>query len=529
MDDQSNEDFTPEFDIDQPEMSRRSVLAGTAGLGLISKYMPSQAPNNVNPPGGKPIDIGSRLELFVDDFLVDEMDGVSQHLHSPQPQNVSIEFDEPWEGWGSNYVTVFWDDELELYRMYYRGATGDHQFTCYAESEDGIEWEKPSLGLVEFDGSSDNNIIWDRWPGVHNMVPFKDQNPDAAPDAQYKALAGTGESYGLKSPDGIHWERIQNSPVLTEGQFDSQNVAFWDPVREEYRAYFRDFTGEGYEGRRIVATARSDDFLHWTDLTWLEYPDAPEEQLYINGINPYYRAPHIFLGFPGRYNERDWDSPSMEKLPGYDRRLERVEKFELRQGAAVSDTMFMSSRGTDTFNRWDHTFHRPGLWKDDTVNSWSYATNWMAVSPIETPSPVAGKPNEISMYATEHYWHPSPQMRRYSMRIDGFVSMRAPLSGGEFVTNPVKFEGDQLVLNYATSAAGSIKVELQNPAGKPIEDFTLDDSPEIFGDDLERVVEFQGDRELSDLKDEDGEYPPVQLRFVMSDADLYSFRFADLE
>ncbi|MEF8821730.1 MAG: LamG domain-containing protein [Halovenus sp.] len=153
----------------------------------------------------------------------------------------------------------------------------------------------------------------------------------------------------------------------------------------------------------------------------------------------------------------------------------------------------------------------------------------MAVGPVETPSPVPGKPNEISMYALENYWHPYPQMRRYSIRIDGFVSMRAPLSGGEFVTHPVKFMNDQLVLNYATSAAGSIRVELQNPAGKPIKDFTLDDSPEIFGDDLNRVVEWRGDRELADLKDEDDEYPPVRLRFVMSDADLYSFRFGDVE
>jgi hypothetical protein len=149
MDDKPNENFTPEFDIDQPEMSRRSVLAGTAGLGLISRYMPEKAPNNVNPPQGKPVDIGSRLELFVDDYLIDEMDGVSQHLHSPDPQDVSIVFDEPWEGDGSAYATVFWDDEIERYRMYYRGTTiGETQYTCYAESEEG------STGRSRVSGSS---------------------------------------------------------------------------------------------------------------------------------------------------------------------------------------------------------------------------------------------------------------------------------------------------------------------------------------------------------------------------------------
>lgn len=528
--DTSDGEFTPEFDIEAPEMSRRSVLAGTAGIGLISKYVPENAPNNVlSSQANRPTAIGSRLELFVDDYLLEEMDGVRQQLHSPQPQDISIVFDEPWEGDGSNYVTVFWDDELDLYRMYYRGlAIGETEHTCYAESEDGIHWEKPSLGLVEHDGSTDNNIVFEQSPDSHNLVPFKDPNPDADPDAKYKAVGGTGELYAHKSPDGIHWERISDDRILEgHGAFDSQNLAFWDPVREEYRAYFRyfdEFESGEFEGKRqrAVRTARSDDFRNWEDVTELEYPDAPDEELYINGINPYYRAPHIFLGFPGRYIRRDWESNSMEKLPGYPERLERANRFSQRQGSAVSDTMFMSSRDTKTFERWDRTFHRPGLWEDDTVNAWTYATSWMAVAPVETPSPVDGRPNEISMYSIEHYWHPSPQMRRYSMRIDGFVSIQAPLSGGEFVTRPITFEGDELVLNYATSAAGSIRVEIQNPGGQPYQGFSVEDSPEIFGDQIERVVEWPDGQSVGDLAGQ-----PVRLRFVMSDADLYSFRFRD--
>lgn len=514
-----------------PEMSRRGVLAGTAGLGLLTKYDPRNAPNNADPPESNPVDIGSRLELFVDDYLIDVLDGVEQRLHPPEPQEVVIEHDEPWEGGGSGYHTVFKDDDK--YRMYYKSwnigigipESGHRLVTGYAESDDGIHWEKPNLGLFEFDGSTNNNIVWDGMgdpsAGSHNFTVFKDENPDADPDARYKALGGL-PSMGFKSPDGIHWEKIQEEPVLpdSEGAYDSQNLAFWDPVEEEYRAYFRSFSS----GQRIIRTARSDDFVNWGGFTDLEYPDAPPEQLYINAIKPYHRAPHIKLGFPARYIERDWDSQSMRELPGWDFRQKRASA-SLRYGAAVTDTLFMSSRGNMTFSRWPRAFIRPGLWDDDSHSSWKYGDNYTAWQVVETESTEPDKPRELSLYATERYWTSDARLRRYTLRLDGFVSMQAPLDGGEFVTHPVKLEGEDLALNYSTSAAGSIRVELQNPAGQPIKGFTLEDSPDIFGDDLQRTVQWQSDRELADLKDEDGEYPPVRLRFELSDADLYSFQF----
>ena len=113
------------------------------------------------------IEIGSRLELFVDDYLIDTLSGATRTMNKPSPQNVVMEFDKPWEGNSCNNFTVFKDEDI--YRMYYRGSqvdyikydhsrrgamTGLHTVVCYAESTDGINWEKPSLGLVEFDGST---------------------------------------------------------------------------------------------------------------------------------------------------------------------------------------------------------------------------------------------------------------------------------------------------------------------------------------------------------------------------------------
>ena len=157
-------------------------------------------------------DIGTRLELFVDDWLIDRLDGATRVLHSPVPQDVALVCNAPWEGNTSKQITVSRDGDL--YRMYYRGSqadytpseiTGRHEVTCYAESTDGINWEKPSLGLVEFEGSRDNNIIWDR-SGSHNFMPFRDANPDCDPDARYKAVGGTGGGlHAFKSADGIRW------------------------------------------------------------------------------------------------------------------------------------------------------------------------------------------------------------------------------------------------------------------------------------------------------------------------------------
>ena len=209
------------------------------------------------------IDVGSRRELFVDDYLVDTLSGAAAYdLKKPQAQEVSLVTGEPWEGNTSGYFTIFQDGPL--YRMYYRGwhyengSMAHPETTCYAESTDGIHWTKPSLGIIEYDGSTDNNIVW-KSPGSHNFTPFKDANPNAGPDAKYKAVTrnaaagGAHGLYALKSPDGLHWSLMSQQPVITEGAFDSQNLAFWDAHRGHYVDYHRDFRS----GVRDIKTATS--------------------------------------------------------------------------------------------------------------------------------------------------------------------------------------------------------------------------------------------------------------------------------
>jgi hypothetical protein len=226
------------------------------------------------------IDIGSRLELMVDDYLVDRYQGhVELQLHSPTPREEAIRFDKPWEGNTTSYVEVFQYDGR--YQMFYRGwhyhigeqlAQAHSPMICYAESQDGIHWERPNLGLVSFRGSRDNNIV--DLPvriGSYRTIASTftvsiDENPDCPADARYKGVVLAMEPRGLipmQSADGKRWEPVVDQHVITGDAFDSPNRLFWDSVRNEYRAYYRYVTsGEsGENNNRGIKTAVSKDLV----------------------------------------------------------------------------------------------------------------------------------------------------------------------------------------------------------------------------------------------------------------------------
>ena len=249
----------------------------------------------------------------------------------------------------------------------------------------------------------------------------------------------------------------------------------------------------------------------------MRYPGAPDEQLYTNQIQPYPRAPHIFVGLPARYVERGW-SPSMDSLPDPDHRHMRSEASE-RFGMALSDTLLMTSRDGVNFRRADEAFLPPGIQRP---GAWAYGCGYVSLGLPETASDLPGAPAELSIYAAENLWVGPVHLRRYTLRLDGFMSAHAPLAGGELVTKPLIFAGARLALNFATSAAGSIRVELLDAEGRPIEGFTLADCDEVFGDEVQRAVTWNEGADVSALAG-----TPVRLRFTMRDADLYSFRFTE--
>ena len=469
----------------------------------------------------KPIDIGSRRELFVDDFLIDKLDNVRLELQHPQPQEIVFACDKPWEGNTCIYFRIIPDEGK--YRMWYQGAhwqldPADPMKThpyhiCYAESDDGIHWTRPNLSLIEVDGSKENNIVV---TGVYdNFTPLRDDNPKCDPQARYKALGQSKDGLiAWQSPDGIHWQRLGDKPVITKGAFDSQNVAFWDAPSNKYRAYIRDF----HDGLRDIRLAFSDDFVTWTVPEMLKVtPAVAKEQFYVNCIARYDRAPHLLLGFPVRYVERPW-SPSMRALPDLKHRELRAKAGE-RIGTAITDGAFMSSRDGLNFHRWTEAFLRIG---PERPGSWVYGDCYPAHGLIETESKLPGAPKEFSLFIAEHYWRTEEALRRWTIRLDGFVAATAPLPGGDLLTKPFSFTGKRLSLNFATSAAGSLHVELTDAQGNPLPGFSLAESDEHFGDSLDRTVSWT---ENTDVSFHAGK--PVRLRFRLRDAELYAFQFTE--
>ncbi len=453
------------------------------------------------------INIGARRELFVDQLLIDRLEGARLELHAPQPREIVLKFDQPWEGLYCGYETVLKDGDL--FRFYYRGMpaarhTLDVEVTCVAESRDGVNWTRPKLGLFEVQGTKDNNVVLARHRGCHNFAPFIDANPDAPADQRYKALGGTGAPglIAFASPDGIHWRELQPEPVITKGAFDSQNNAFWSESEKQYVCYFRVFR----DSVRWIARTTSQDFLHWTEPVDLELDGKPRQHLYTNQIDPYVRAPHLYLGLPTRF------------LPG--RRVVTDEEAfrigtpkEWNYANDCTDILLASARGGVDFKRtFLEAYVRPGF----DLENWTSRANYAARGIVQTGE------RELSLYVKHHSGYPSNHVRRYSLRPDGFVSVSGPYGGGQMITKPFVFSGNRLNINYSTSAAGGLRVELQTADGKPIEGFSLADCPEIIGDRIEHTVNWKSGADVSKLAGQ-----TVRLRFELQDADLYSLQFCE--
>lgn len=382
--------------------------------------------------------------------------------------------------------------------MYYRGGgESTAEVTCLATSKNGVDWKRPSLGLFEFNGSRDNNIIFDvrdrrkSYGECHNFTPFLDTNPTAQPDERYKALAlghdknpeaGDRALLALASPDGIRWHHMTSNTVMSKGAFDSQNLAFWDFAGNCYSCYSR----VGINGIRSVQLTTSSDFLKWNAPVPLDFGPAPLEHFYTNAIEPYPGIQSLYIGFPMRFVPQ-------RKVIGDD----------ARPIDGLSDALLISSRDGVHFDRtFPEAFIRPGL----TPENWGkpHGNNTPAWGTLQT------SPAETSVYWSENYVA-TPHVRRGVVRTDGFASVSAGSGGGEFITRPVRLSGDELVLNYSTSALGSVRVKLLDTDGKILPNGAL---PEVYGDEVERRLKLPEDAAGRD----------VRLFFDLSDAELYSFR-----
>lgn len=454
----------------------------------------------------RPLDLGSRWELFLDDHLIAEKEDVSLKLHEPVRREVVLTTDKPWEGPTCAYFSAVQDGKKV--RLYYRGSSGgsDHsadQVTCVVESEDGIHFTRPNLNLIEAGGTKENNVLW-RGVESHNFAAFLDTNPAARPEERFKALGGvkqpgknwqTGETpgglYAFTSADGLTWRKMRPETVMTKGAFDSQNIAFWDAPNNRYTSYTRIFSNR----TRAIQSSSSPDFLSWGDSAQNRYAEnAPREHFYTSATVPCPTAPHLYLAFPKRF-------------------VQTRKKITDHKIAGVSDTIFMTSRDGV---KWDRPFLEAWLRPGPDPLNWTDRNNMVASGIVETA------PGEWSLYASEHYRAPDHRLRRLTVRKQGFASVHADAKGGEFITPPLTFTGQKLLLNYATSGAGSLQIEIQNESGQAHPGFALADMSELYGDEFEAEATWKNGTSLSTLSGQ-----TVRLRIVLRDADLYAMRFAE--
>ena len=485
------------------------------------------------------VEMGDRLELFVDHHLIDRLEGACLKLHHPKPAEVVIRGDRPWEGeLGFGQAVIL---HRGKYLMYYHGSNK----LCYAESGDGIHWTKPALGIIQVDGSRQNNLVGtaggeylydhleepaarvylDTRPGVpagRRLIALKlDEGHRANPTDEELARRLTVNEQGLwqgsptnvmpwVSKDGRAWERLGDRPLFRNnlyGTLDGDFTFFWSEVEQQYVIYSRYFTSPNRSvGRRAIARLTAPNLYEWSEFQPMTYGDGgtiPENHLYINLTLPYFRAPQIYLAFPARL------MVGRQALTDEEARAAGVPEGRWMDS---SETVLMTTRGPG--NHYDTTF------REGFIRPGPGARNWITRTTFALRGVVPTGPREISMYVTREggtrHWH----IRRYVLRVDGFASVNAPYDGGEMVTRPLTFSGKELVLNTSTSAAGSVRVEIQSPGGEPVDGYALGDSTEIVGDEIERVAAWENGSDVSSLAGQ-----PVRLRFVLKDADLYSIRF----
>ena len=479
------------------------------------------------------VTIGSRRELFVDHLLIDRLDNTHLRLHEPVSGGVAIQNDKPWEGPANGPMSVIEVDDRLL--MYYRGwaltdAADQNGVGCVAESRDGgVTWTKPVLNFVTRPDWPDNNIIatddgeprfafpcapWvDTRPGVPAAERIKMIQSEPVSGEQHTAMrdpAGPKRLAFWASADGFTFRKLDPQPHMVSDLrncFDGGNTLFWSETEQQYVLYYRWYDGEWGRGRRSMARTTSKDLMAWTPSVPMTYGDTPREEFYVNNTQPYFRAPHLYVAPAARFME---GRQVLTDAQAAECGVKAIGPHVYYKDC--SDGVLLTSRARSTvYDRtFMETFIRPGL----GYGHWVSRTNY----PLTGILP-AGK-GQIQMFVSRHYMQESWHIERLLLRTDGFASVSAPWAGGELVTKPFTFAGSALELNYRTGAPGFVRVEIQDAAETPIPGHTLEDCPEIIGDEIERVVAWTSGADVSRLAGR-----PVRLRFVMKDADLFALRF----
>jgi len=424
--------------------------------------------------------------------------------------------DRPWEGTMISLFLTVRDDGGRLRMWYICRDKANQANVAYAESHDGVAWVKPNLGIVNYAGSTDNNLV-----GLTSLegVVFRDEQAPASERYVYLTHLWTEGMVRHYSPDGLHWQR-DRAPLLRMGS-DTQNVTFWDPRLGKYVVYLRGWRKEDKKiFRQVVRTELANlttplpvepspdaRYLWGKDKMSVigdELPavfatdehDPPNSDVYNIAAQPYPLDHRWYVGFPSLFQREKGTS---------DGRLE---------------VHFVGSVDGIHWQRYDRRPYAPlGLAGSDCPNMTFLGTG-MAV-----------RGDEIWQYGTgfqtrhgdkERALRPAPDgvIFRYVQRVDGFVSLDFDNQEGSCVTGPVTIDGAQLLLNVDTGALGVLRVALLDEAGQELAGCGLEQCRPIRGNATGLAVAWKDGPELAPLAGR-----TVRLKLVGARTSLFSFRW----
>lgn len=489
-----------------------------------------------------PIQLGSDAHLFIDDAGISRMSNITFVVNPPVVLKVVLRKEYPWEN-PSEYTNIL-DDGTGVYKMYYMNNFRPISNVALATSTDGLNWEKPNFGAVEFNGSKDNNVVMSGFPNYPGGTVMYDPH-DPNPEMRYKYLTNYGadnkentpSAEGVvmyTSPDGIHFtkQEIQLFPY----QIDAQGVLAWDYNIEKYVGYFRG--GKGPIGGRAVVRAVTDKPLEPWPFTYnpnphfegdnremphftIELPtvlstdtkDPSDSDLYNSQVFVYTWAPKVYFAFPTCYYH-------------YRQTRERTFLSPDREGGnkGVGEVQLAVSRDGITWKRYRRPAYIKHGWHGDQYTGWP----WLFQGMLRNGNKIY---HYGSLRTTGHGSIDLKSSKGSSGRHNGFLAFEQKLhrfvgaefdyEGGSIVTEPLIFKGNRLVLNVDTGAMGEGHVALLNVDGKPIKNFSAKDCDIINCDWLEKTVSWRfGDKDVGALAGK-----PIRLEFKMRGARLYAFQF----
>jgi hypothetical protein len=471
-----------------------------------------------------PIRVGGERQLMFDRWLIDDAWGVERTVHQPvkygknpvlggEPQFGKVHF-------GSCFLPDPDNRRIRLWACSWNTARREEDlglFHAYYESADLIKWTPPSLGLVEYDGSTANNVLRTGKGLEYHGMSVVNVPPRLRARGQYamcyllvREPPAPGTTHGQEvriawSEDGLRWRDQSENPVI-RGRSDTHNNIVYNPERDVFMMYRRPSVNANQIRR--VAYAESKDLITWTQPETILFPDEADTSNMFYSM-PVVRYHGMYLGFLQHFYLYS-DNPS---YPGVVRNGPKSHQLDIE--------LVWSRDGKN----WERHPRRPTFLETGVPGTCDSGMVYVHQGLIENAGTVS------LLYSGNESLHISALVKKgrgsslclATLRQDGFVSLDAPKEG-YVLTKPLLMPGGKLHLNAQTEPGGFIRVALRRGDGVNdgdwIDGWNYEQARDFNGDSTNATVAWKDGADLTALKGR-----AVRLHFWLNRAQLYSFWF----